>query len=104
MAWETKGRTRYYTRSRRVGRRVVREYWGMGPEAHLAAALDDRRRREREATRAARRRQRSRWEAAARPLNELAGLAELFVRAALFAAGFHRHQRSWRRRRRHGRD
>ena len=103
MAWETKGTSRYYTRSRRVGRRVVREYLGMGPEAHLAAALDDRRRREREAARAARRRQRSRWEAAARPLNDLAGLAELFVRAALFAAGFHRHQRSWRRRR-HGRD
>ena len=103
MAWETKGRTRYYTRSRRVGRRVVREYLGMGPEAHLAAALDDRRRREREAARTNRRCQRERWEAAAQPLNELADLSELFVWAALFAAGFHRHQRSWRRRR-HGCD
>jgi hypothetical protein len=103
MAWETKGRSRYYTRSKRVGRRVVREYLGMGPEAHLAAALDERRRQDREAARAARRCQRERWEAAARPLNELADLVELFVRATLFAAGFHRHQRSWRRRR-HGRD
>ena len=102
MAWETKGRTRYYTRSRRVNGRVVRESFGKGPEAHLAAALDDRRRREREVARAARRRQRERWQAAARPLNDLADLAELFG-AALFAAGFHRHQRSWRRRR-HGRD
>jgi hypothetical protein len=103
MAWETKGRCCYYTRSRRVGRRVVRESFGKGPEAHLAAALDNQRRHEREAARTARRCQRERWEAAARPLNELADLVELFVRAALFAAGFHRHQRSWRRRR-HGRD
>ena len=40
MAWEIRTGRRVYYRSRRVGRRVVRDYFGGGPEAHLAAGLD----------------------------------------------------------------
>src|SRR5262245_54846358 len=38
--WQRRGKKLYYYRTRRVGRRVVREYFGSGPEAVLAAALD----------------------------------------------------------------
>ena len=102
MAWETKGRSRYYTRSKRVGRCVVRESFGKGPEAHLAAAVDDRRRQEREMRWAARHREWCRWQTGAAPLQRLIEVSDLLVRAALLAAGFHQHERgAWRRK--HGR-
>ena len=49
MGWEVRGKKRYYTRSRRVGGRVVREYVGTGPVAEVAATLDALRRAERQA-------------------------------------------------------
>ena len=99
MAWETIGKYCYYTRSRRVGSRVVRESFGKGSEAHLAAALDERRRRQREARWAQRRQECNRWGMWADALQRLIEVSNLLVRAALLAAGFHQHQRgAWRRR------
>src|SRR5262245_54787355 len=52
--WQRRGNKLYYYRTQRVGRRVVRAYFGSGPEAVLAAALDAARRAERAARAAAR--------------------------------------------------
>jgi hypothetical protein len=97
MGWDKGGR--YYTRSRREGGRVVREYLGGGAIGELAAQLDAIGWAKREADRAARA-EREEVKALDAPLNELDGLADLLVRAALVAAGFHQHHRgNWRKRR-----
>jgi hypothetical protein len=97
MAWV---RGRYYTRSRKVGGRVVRQYVGTGPVAELAAQTDALKRERREEERAAWRAKRAQLEALDAPLDELNELADLLARAALTAAGFRQHHRGeWRRRR-----
>jgi hypothetical protein len=97
MGWD-KGR--YYTRSRKVGGRVVREYVGTGRLGELAAELDKLDRGRREAERAALRAEQADIGARDAPLDELHNLAELLTRAALVAAGFHQHKRGeWRKRR-----
>ena len=97
MGWD-KGR--YYTRSRKVNGRVVREYVGAGCVADLAAQMDALERQQREAERAARQAKRAELDALDAPLDELNDLAELLTRAALLAAGFHQHKRGeWRKQR-----
>ena len=100
MAWEARGGRRYYTRSRRVNGRVVREYVGTGAVAELAAAADALRRADRRAAAEARRAEQARWREALAPLLELSRVADLLARAALLAAGYRQHARSsWRMRR-----
>jgi hypothetical protein len=97
MGWE---RGRYYSRSRRVNGRVVREYVGSGEVARLAARTDAADRERRRAERAALRAREAELDALDAPLKQLDELADLVARAALEAAGFHRHNRGeWRRRR-----
>ena len=102
MAWEARGSRRYYTRSKRVNGRVVREYVGAAGAAvaELAAAADAVKRADRRAALEARRAEEARWAEATAPLLELCHVADVMARAALLAAGYHRHSRcSWRRRR-----
>ena len=100
MGWEVRGSRRYYTRTRRAGGRLVREYVGTGPVAEMAAAADAVRQAQRRAEAEARRAERARWEAALAPLEELCLASDLLVRASLTAAGYHQHDRGeWRRRR-----
>ena len=100
MGWEVRGRCRFYTRSKKVAGRVVREYVGTGAVAELAAAADSLRRADRRAAAEARRAEEASWQAALAPLLELSQVADLMARAALLAAGYHRHSRSsWRKKR-----
>src|SRR5262245_38379704 len=95
MSWEPRPGGRYYTRTRRVAGRVVREYLGTGAGAVEAAAADEARRRQLQADVAARR-------ALDAAIRELDQLVDLFVRAAMLAAGYHRPNRGpWRKRRVH---
>jgi hypothetical protein len=101
MAWERRKRGGlYYTRSRREGGRVVREYRGCGSSALLAAALDEERREERRAERGAVRLEREGCEEVRLALQSHRDALERLTVAALEAAGYHEHKGEWRRRRR----
>jgi hypothetical protein len=98
VGWD-KGR--YYTRSKKVNGRVVREYFGTGEIAEVAAQVDAVNRADREAEREARRAQQAELDDLDAGVKELDELADLLARAALLAAGFRQHKRGeWRRKRR----
>ena len=98
MGWE-KGR--YYTRSRKVNGRVVREYVGRGPVAELVAQMDTLERQQREVERAAWLVKRAELDALDAGVATLIDLTDLAAAAALLAAGYHKHKGQWRRKR-HG--
>jgi hypothetical protein len=100
MGWETrKSGGRYYTRSRRVDGRVVREYVGGGVLGEIAALEDYYERRRREEETAYQREERERLQALTAPTEELCDAVEVIARAALLASGYHRHKGEWRKRR-----
>ena len=96
MAWEN---GRYYTRSRKVNDRVIREYVGSGKVGELAAQLDAMEREQREYEREAWRLEREAIEAFDEAVAKVCQMADIVARAAMVAAGFHRHRGEWRRRR-----
>ena len=104
MAWEPRGRShRYYTRSRRVDGRVQRTYFGRGPEAKLAAALDEHQQQDRQSQWAVQRVESARLKDLIDVVQALNVLAETMSLAALFVAGYRQHDRGqWRRRRCYG--
>jgi len=101
MSWESRrGRGRYYTRSRCVNGRIVREYIGTGSLANLLARLDLVHRRQMADVAAACRRQKAEIEDVNSRLAAFGQHVDLITEAVLTAAGYHRHCRgSWRKRR-----
>jgi hypothetical protein len=100
MAWKTVNGRPYYYRSKREGGRVVTEYVGTGEVARLLSQLDTIDRDEREAERQAERAERERYDAEDRAVAAWCEDVEAVARAALGAAGYHRHKRGeWRKRR-----
>jgi hypothetical protein len=79
MAWE-RG---YYYRVRKDGGKVVRDYYGKGEVAELAAQMDAINRAERDADRAAWRAERDEMEALDAGVEELDELADLLASAPL---------------------
>ena len=97
MGWE---RGRYYTRSRKVGGRVVREYIGCGAFGSLAAQLDEVERHRRQTEAEQTRRLKADLAERDAPLDALAADCDLLVRGTLLAAGYRRHHRGeWRKKR-----
>lgn len=101
MGWETHGKgRRYYTRTRRVNGRVVREYVGGGEKGAAAAKADADRRAREAAAKKSQRKLESELARADVSLAELAQACELMLKATLIAAGWHQHDRGmWRRKR-----
>lgn len=97
--WERRERgSLYYTRSRKEGGRVVREYVGGGVLGELAARMDAEERQRREEDAAAWREEREHLEGLAGLLDAFYEDVETVTRAALIAAGFRRHKRGeWRK-------
>jgi hypothetical protein len=104
MAWERRGNGLYYYRSKRVNGKVVKEYVGAGPVASMVAdaeatarQVDDMLHSER---RAKQEESRERFEAVDAPISDFNEAAQVLAKAALLAAGYHRHERGeWRLRR-----
>src|SRR4051794_20380273 len=101
MAWQLRnGSGSYFYFSKRVNGRGVSRYIGAGVAGELPAALIQLGRAERRLAAERRREARSRELSLLAPLEELCQITELVAKAALLAAGFHRHDRGrWRQRR-----
>jgi hypothetical protein len=99
--WEKRERGGlYYTRSRKEGGRVVREYVGSGPSGELASRIDAEKRQLHQKESAARKHERQCLEALMEPVEELCEAAEVIAHAALLASGYHQHNRGeWRKKR-----
>lgn len=106
MAWETRNSGgRYYTRSKRVDGRVVREYVGTGPVAELVAAQDAERRAERGQQRKACNAERSRLEALVSTVDRFSDALSGLTGLVLVNAGYYRHHRGgWRKKHERKRD
>jgi hypothetical protein len=96
MGWD---RGRYYSRSVRVNGRVQRQYIGGGEIGLLAAAADADRRAMRAEKSCAWESEKIQLEALDAELEVLDEVAGLLTHAAFVAAGFHQHNRQWRRKR-----
>jgi hypothetical protein len=97
MAWE---RGKYYTRSRWVNGRVVRDYVGAGPIGRLVADMDAASHEDRKAKATEFIESRIEAEGHDEKLRALERMAEVLTRAALVAAGCRQHHRGeWRRQR-----
>jgi hypothetical protein len=102
--WERRKRGGlYYTRTKKINGKAVREYVGGGVFGEIAAWMDALERRQREEEAAAWKEEREQMEALVASVDELCDAAETIARAVLLAAGFRRHKRGeWRRQRDRG--
>ena len=95
MCWE-KGR--YYTRTRRVDGKVVREYFGCGPEAQRAAREDIEARDRRRNQQLEEQIERDTCDALDAPFEEIDQFTAMAVDILFEQAGYHRHDRGgWRK-------
>ena len=100
MSWEArKGRGKYYTRSRRVGGQVVREYVGAGRAAEIMADFDRRKRAEHVHEAAERKKQRAEETSLDAEVGQICRFADLISWAVLLSAGFRNYRGQWRKRR-----
>jgi hypothetical protein len=97
MAWENRGRGRYFYLNRRREGRVVKTYYGPGAIGEVAAGLLDEARRKRADQAAELKAMQARFAAPDRAMSALDEVCALAVEAALTAAGYHRCSYKWRR-------
>jgi hypothetical protein len=81
MAWENHNGQSVYYRSRREGKHVLRDYYGSGDLARLAAGIDDYNRRRKEQQQQSLQVLRQRWKEANKPTQQLQDCTRLLLRA-----------------------
>lgn len=96
MAWD-KGK--YYTLSRKVRGRVVREYTGCGEIGEIAAKTDELERQRRHSQRELETLEREEILAVDLAFSDLCRMVSLLQEAALASEGFNCHRGEWRKRR-----
>lgn len=97
MGWD-KGR--YYTRSKKVNGRVIREYIGTGQTAAVIAQIDAQKRNERRIRQAILKEEQTLLDGLDAELKAFIDLTDLAVQVVLTDAGFHQHHRGeWRKKR-----
>ncbi len=100
MAWETRnGRGSYYTRTKRVDGRVVREYIGTGPAAKVIADLDALEREERQRNRVEFQAVKETQRLIDRKTDKETRLIKTLTQAILLVNGYHNHKGQWRKKR-----
>lgn len=100
MGWETRRRGgRYYTRSKKINGRVVREYVGGGQLGELVAEMDIEDRLEQQARSERLRVERLRLDESDEALDAVCRNTDRLVAESLEAAGYHRHKGEWRKKR-----
>ncbi len=101
MGWEKRARgSKYYTRSRRVNRQVVREYVGKGPKAEEQAEEDQLTRMVMAKQRAIVQSRLKQLDALDATIGKFSKVLDSAVRVTLKEAGYHQHHRGeWRKRR-----
>lgn len=97
MGWEKNGR--YYTRSRKVDGRVVREYIGGGDRGAIAARMDALQQKTRDWERDRWRLEKEDMKIVDSSVDRLCEIADIIAKAAMVAAGYHCYRGEWRRRR-----
>jgi hypothetical protein len=98
MAWETRGKHKYYYRSVRRDGRTRKVYVGSGAKGEAAARADGLRRQRLAGTRAELAAQEAKIAAAEMAQDELAVWSDTLVKAVLLLAGQHQQHGIWRRR------
>ncbi len=100
MGWKTINGHRYYYKSERDGGRVKTTYFGAGEAGTLMAEMVALERLERAADREEFREQREEFMAEETAVSEWFDGVQAVADAAMISAGFHKHKRQWRRKRR----
>ena len=100
MTWETRnGRGSYYTRSKRVDGKVVREYVGAGPAALVIAELDALDRKQRRQDQVMFKAEKEAQHIIDQKIDEESRLVKTLIKATLLVNGYHNHKGQWRKKR-----
>lgn len=101
MGWEYRGNRKYYYRKRRVGKKVLSEYIGAGPEAEKIVQEDERVKSQRNNERLAWKRRQAEIRTIDDALDSIERLTRTIINSHLLLAGYHTHRGEWRKKR-HG--
>ncbi len=99
MPLEHRNGRSYYHHSRRIGKRVRKEYAGSGEAAALMQKFDEMERDEKDFAAWQKKKELSEWQERCALVRKAIARANRCVADALRSSGWHQHRREWRRRR-----